>query len=410
MRPSWTVIPSLALAGFVSSVFTVFFIWSSTVVALKSDLLYTLLGSASFALSVTAVLWFRRELQTGAAAIAVVVTVAAHLGELYARLALLRGLAASSNGAINPVVFRQCLIVGVPVIAAFLLVSSRRRLPWIVLIAPVCAVLAALLTAYIDETQRGAWISFLIGYPLWPTWQVNLAFFLGVALWLQGVFGEKPLAGVQRSQADFPSGARLAVLGILAAFFGAVGIWHHIAVKNYATRIRKIENDVQAGIAESIREAPSAANLPHIEVKPIYEVLLMNGVGDWKPYLSGSSAQPEKAGSGGSWVPCPCQVMTYYARYAQPGNNWAVVAHVTEYPDSDWAKYEVRNTPMPNEAIEHPNSVATITRYGNELYQQGPYFYWSSGNRLILLECEMILPPTIDEFLKAYLEKYPSSL
>jgi hypothetical protein len=285
----------------------------------------------------------------------------------------------------------------------------QRRLAWIVLVAPVCAAIAALATAYIDETQRGAWISFLIGVPLWPTWQLNLAFFLGVALWLQVVLPGSH-AKAEISQVDLPPSARALALGIPATFLVAVGIWCVSAEKQYAARVQELQQKIHAGIVESIREAPSAANLPQVQAKPINQVLLMDGVGNWKSYMSGSSVQPGPRSTTASWVPCPGQLMTYYARYAQPGNDWAVEAQVTEYPNSDWAKYEVRNTPTPNESIEHSESVVTITRVGNVLFQDGPYFYWSSGNSLIFLDCEGILPPTIDEFLEAYLGKYPSSL
>jgi hypothetical protein len=101
---------------------------------------------------------------------------------------------------------------------------------------------------------------------------------------------------------------------------------------------------------------------------------------------------------------------TYYARYATPGNNMAVVANVTEYPNAAWTKYAVRNTPMPHEFINHPDNVKHLVRFGNNLYQDAPEYFWPSGDKLILLECSGVLPDAIDEFLKAYLAKYPSSL
>jgi hypothetical protein len=44
------------------------------------------------------------------------------------------------------------------------------------------------------------------------------------------------------------------------------------------------------------------------------------------------------------------------------------------------------------------------------VFQEGPYFLWASDRQLILLDCQGVLPDVIDEFLKAYLVKYPSSL
>ena len=70
----------------------------------------------------------------------------------------------------------------------------------------------------------------------------------------------------------------------------------------------------------------------------------------------------------------------------------------------------MRNTPMPNELIEDPDHDLNVIKFGSVIYQEGPYFFWSSGNRLILLSLEGDSSTAQDEFLKAYLGKYPSSI
>ena len=89
-----------------------------------------------------------------------------------------------------------------------------------------------------------------------------------------------------------------------------------------------------------------------------------------------------------------------------------MTVHITQYPNAEWAKFDVLNS------TGHVDSTR-LNRFGHTFYQDGPYFSWSSGDRLIQLECdcgvplfkgEHYPPPVIDEFLQAYFAKYPSDL
>ena len=171
----------------------------------------------------------------------------------------------------------------------------------------------------------------------------------------------------------------------------------------------KKRQDVADRIAQSLAEAPSLLNLPELVPVQIDHVLLMNEIGGWTPSLASSEVNRAQLG-GPNLAPCPPSI-SYRVSYGNQSSADGVRATVTvtEYPNFEWAEYEVRNTPMPNELIQDPDHDLKVIRFGSIIYQEGPYFFWSSGNRLILLSLQGDSSKAEDEFLKAYLGKYPSS-
>ena len=106
-----------------------------------------------------------------------------------------------------------------------------------------------------------------------------------------------------------------------------------------------------------------------------------------------------------TFAPRPERI-SYYANYAHvPAgiDNLAVTVHITQYPNAEWARFDVLNS---TGCVD----LTRLNRFGHTFYQDGPYFSWSNGDRLIQLDCHGVLRPVIDEFLQAYLAKYPSGL
>jgi len=161
----------------------------------------------------------------------------------------------------------------------------------------------------------------------------------------------------------------------------------------------------EAEIRTRVASAPSRANLPALTPDPLDRVFLMEGVGEWQTYLTSSSRLTAEGAGGPTFAPRPERI-SYYARYAHAPagvDNLAVTAHITHYPNAEWARFDVLNG-------TGRADLTRLSRFGHTFYQDGPYFSWSSGDWLVQLDCQGTLPSVIDEFLQAYLAKYPSDL
>jgi hypothetical protein len=49
------------------------------------------------------------------------------------------------------------------------------------------------------------------------------------------------------------------------------------------------------------------------------------------------------------------------------------------------ARYELRNTPQPNERFMQSKQIQLVSEFGSKVYEEPMYRYWSSGDKLIFL-------------------------
>jgi hypothetical protein len=89
-------------------------------------------------------------------------------------------------------------------------------------------------------------------------------------------------------------------------------------------------------------------------------------------------------------------------------------ATVTDYPNPEWAKYELRNVPLPNADFLEASEITSVTRLGNRIMMNtsssvagGLDFYWPSGSKTVLIHFYV---PEDDAILKEYLALDPSSM
>jgi hypothetical protein len=411
----WGLIPALTFAGLLSAIFSTWIRYPAIATAHNETIfIFVVLASLSFGLALAAVLWFYGLIPSWNALAAVVaVTVADHLLELYLEPHLpipLREYVGISALVVAPRVALTSFAVAFVLFLVLLIATiPKSKIGWAIVIAGVFASLAGVTIAVVDGTQRGAWFSFWGGNALDLLWQLALAFFLAIALTFKGAtpFFRVPVSD-KKPRASFKM--RIAVFGILLVFWSITAAWAHSFGVREAKRIRELQTRVKTEISKSIAEAPSIENFPGLAQQPLDQIHLLQEINGWKPYLSGSNDYPTQKNGGDMSAPSP-ERRTYYARYATDGNNGAVAANVTEYPNAAWAKYAVRNTPMAHEFINHPNSIKHLVRFGNNLFQDGPYVFWPSDRYLVLLEYQGAnFPEVVDQFLKVYLAKYQSSL
>lgn len=224
----WGLIPALTFAAFLSGVLGEL-IWLSSMELFQSDTVFTLLASVSFALALGAVLWFYGLIPDYKRLAAVVgVTVATHLLGLLGELHLPGRMRDYADypvlGSVEPLVLVTSSAVGLILYIALLtLTRPRCAIGWVVLIAFVCSSFGGATIAAVDATQQGKWFALWHGQALLLLWQLALAFFLGIALTLKGVWFVSHVP-IPQKQPRALLRRRLAVFGAFASYFVAMAV------------------------------------------------------------------------------------------------------------------------------------------------------------------------------------------
>ena len=156
------------------------------------------------------------------------------------------------------------------------------------------------------------------------------------------------------------------------------------------------------------KRLPRSRISPPLLVLPIEQMIIMETINGYQP-------GPGSAGSkyAGSATPLP-PIIAYQNRYKLPAipYNGSIGPYididVDDYPNEAWAKHQ-----LGEEDLMWTATMNTTERFGNRINevintQVGiTHYFWTSGTRLVDLLFYKAEP---EEFLKAYLAKYPSSL
>lgn len=418
-RIGWAVVPLLLFAGLLSTVAAFRTIVMADLNTGSENLFRTeLLGGLSMGLIFVTVLMFYNRIRSWRSAILlVVITVAAHCPPLFYRYVPSFFNQDADLPLLGRTLLADCVFFLPASLIAFigfsLVLLPARKASRTVPVSIIFSLLANLVFLYVIDRQRGAWISFFNAEPFWPLWQLTLAFFLGMTLRI----GQ--LAVSSASFATGPSRVRLfpyrnsfIALGILVAYLIGLSLWTGGVMAKQAEKNQQEQARVKAELAQSLANPPSRENLPPVEQRPMGEMLLMKGVGSWSVFGSHTQllpAETELPAYERGITPRALRPERYQATaaYSTSGSTRVVV---TTFPTADWAQYELRHASGTNQMILHPDWVKKLTKFGNSFYQEGAYIFWPSNNHLVMIDCQGINQSVIDEFLKAYLAKYPSSL
>jgi len=197
-------------------------------------------------------------------------------------------------------------------------------------------------------------------------------------------------------------------------------LWSGIIVLAYVGflqfRSHRMQIRRQQDYAKSQAEAPSLTNLSPLEPMSLERILVLRPIDGYvpvRPFLLEAANPATQRGNP--------PALHYYVNYMGATEQTSLTAipmvrvNVMQFGSPEWAKYELRNVPMPNAAIDYASTRRNVSKFGNAIVMDSgwrnagqQYYYWPSGNFIIVLVCNTSIND--EEFLREYLNQHPSSL
>jgi hypothetical protein len=180
----------------------------------------------------------------------------------------------------------------------------------------------------------------------------------------------------------------------------------------------RLKSGWEAARQQMIAEAPPVEGLPSVEPMPLEKAVINEDVGAYVAEPPGMEFVPASQDEGwGIKTPAHVKYDELYRSQQNPlGMPASVTATVHQYPNAVWARYRAK---FPDFNLYNRSAGFTVvTKFQNRVYfdsspgqkQLGnSAFHWPSGAISIDLSYHSA-GPINEEFLRRYLEKYPSSL
>jgi hypothetical protein len=257
-------------------------------------------------------------------------------------------------------------------------------------------------------------------YSLYPIWQTGMALFIGFTLPPDQMRSGDASAGLGQSVISLhskpPSPSRSVI--DQKKFVAILGVVLVVALARIVPiRINVAER--QGAVARKIADTPSLDNLPPIQPVPIEQALILTDITGNHPMQPSSRVQ--MISNEKTYLSPPGYF--YGVTYGPAGNPSSVVSFksvlvtVQQYPNAEWAQYLAKYPHNIYNSFDDPKHHAIVSKFQNNvradlLENPGPsvpvYYMWPSGNNVVTVRYEG--PHDDEDILRAYLEKYPSSI
>lgn len=264
---------------------------------------------------------------------------------------------------------------------------------------------------------------------LYLIWQPGMAFFLGIV----AAFQDRVASGHPRESSVSPVGqARRAVRtpplsweGSIITAAVVIGLLLAVVLRpRISLALSKYEaaRRMERRTEQRIRETPSMERLPQVAPMSSQQAFILGQIGGVVSPLGANTYNEGEVKKIGAVKPFD---YFYELTYFPPGAitsgsvTYAGAVRVTirQYPNSEWAAYLAKYPPdmvdLPEDSKLHMRTTKFQNIVWSDVNETGLpvqlYYQWPSANDVVTIN--YVWPyDNSDEFLRRYLEKYPSSL
>lgn len=198
---------------------------------------------------------------------------------------------------------------------------------------------------------------------------------------------------------------------LCACLLGFLGL---VAFRMISSRHQSEER--VAAYQRGIAEAPPMVEAPAIKLLPGEQILIVRQIAGFYPWLPDSRIVAQA----GPVSPTVGSYSVGYTTTENPGIDSVrrvVAVEITEFPNAEWARYRVNHNQV-YVGLGSGESLAKVQKFGQSIIQDASNrnrdasgtlcFFWPHDTFVVSVCYET--PEVNEEFIREYLEKYPSSL